>query len=159
MLSGVGPHAFLLRRISAGLSVLMLVSCLLPLGAEDANLKEPPDPLNGYHIVRFLPQEKRLVLRHHDELIVLHEGDTFPNRDFRIRRFSGKQAILESTAAVTKRRSSSAANDLIILQEEGGKLKTRLLSTTVNPTLPLSSATVTFPETQTRKVEAKREKQ
>lgn len=126
------------------LSILPITLLLLWSGLGHAS----EDILKKYQIVRFLPAEKRLVLKEGDQFLVLHEGDLLPKGEFRILRFGKDEAVLEKTKGQTK--THSGLHDLLFISMENGKLKTRLLSGTHEATpIPVSSS-VTITQTQSQ---------
>lgn len=125
--------------------------CILPitlfvLWSGLSNASE--DVLKKYQIVRFLPAEKRLVVKEGDQFLVLHEGDLLPKGEFRILRFGKDEAVLEKTTGQT--RGHGGLHDLLIISSENGKLKARELSGRPEPAPAPVSSSVTIAQTQSQ---------
>jgi hypothetical protein len=88
--------------------------------------------LEGYVLVRCLPDEGRIVLRHDDSIWVLHQGDTVPGTSVRVTGISSEQIVLidEGDMAKTRRAASRRAfKEMIVVQvAESGALEVKLLS-------------------------------
>jgi hypothetical protein len=96
----------------------------------------------SYEILRLLPKEKRLVIRHKQKLSVLHEGDSLPESDIRVARFEKNQATLVRGAA------SGRPGNLILLSDVTGEIKIQILSDRSNAALPSNLPAPSAPPAQ-----------
>lgn len=130
------PSLFILRmpggRMPKYASFLFALLVTVPVfGGQPTVSLVLEQPLEGYELMRWLPADERIVVRHHGELVVVHEGDCLPESDVTLTEIGTDRIVFEQgrmAGAEGAAARSSHESVVIISRTSEGRLQQMTLS-------------------------------